>query len=132
MDFSTLFSAENFLYIIGGSICVVLFIIVVLIKVFKNGPAESAPLVVGSATPTPVTESQSLSKEEQILPSTEVIDAAPVVVATNAATPAIEVSKGEIPPMSSWKPSQEAAPIQSEDTQDTPPTTIEESVKATS
>lgn len=130
MDFSTLFSAENFLYIIGGSICVVLFIIVVLIKVFKNGPAENAPLVVGSATPTPVTESQSLSKEEQILPSTEVIDAAPVVVATNAATPAIEVSKGEIPPMSSWKPSQEAAPIQSEDTQDTPPATIEESVKA--
>lgn len=130
MDFSTLFSAENFLYIIGGSICVVLFIIVVLIKAFKNGPAENAPQVVGSATPTPVTESQSLSKEEQILPSTEVIDAAPVVVATNAVTPAIEVSKGEIPPMSSWKPSQEAAPIQSEDTQDTPPTTIEESVKA--
>lgn len=129
MDFSTLFSPENTLYIIGGVICVVLVIMLVLIKVIKGGQVANVPTVSESASPTVTTQSQSLTEEEKILPSTEVLDIAPVSVTTNATTPAIEVSKGEIPPMSAWKPSQEAVHIQSEDGQDVPPTTIEESVK---
>ncbi len=118
MDFSSLVSSGSLLYIIGGGVCVVLVIVLIFITMSKGGTsATSSPLSdTNGATPATTVESQSLASNEQILPSNEVLDPLPVAVNTNATTPAMDVSKGEIPPLSSWKPSQDAAPIPAEDT----------------
>lgn len=114
MDFSTLLSSGPLLYVGVGVI--VLLIIVLLYKLFSS-KTESAPspaITTQAAAVSVATETQTVAQPAETLPSTEVINQMPV--AEPAATlPVVETPKAEVPPLSSWKPSQEAAPIPAKD-----------------
>jgi hypothetical protein len=120
MNFSSLLSSWSLLYAVGGGVCVVFIIVFILVKILNPKQSSQvqtfnlAEVAVSTALP-----SQALTKEGSILPSTNVMDIAPVVIANNAASASVEINKGEIPPLSSWKPNQEAVSFKSEDGVDT-------------
>lgn len=114
MDFSTLLSSGSLLYV--GLGVVVLLIIVLLYKLFfgKKESAAAPSLATQSAAASVTTETQAVTQSAEVLPSTEVINQMPVVE-TTPTLPVAEAPKAEVPPLSSWKPSQEAAPIPAKD-----------------
>lgn len=115
MDFSTLFSSGNSLYIIGGVVLVIVLIEVVVIFSKKSPVNQALSAAVAPATPSVGTETQAVAKEESILPSTAIAETSPAIMEQNTAAVSLEPVKAAIPPLSSWKPSEVAAPIKVED-----------------
>lgn len=129
MDFSTLLSSESLLYI--GLGVIVLLIIVLATFFFKGKPAVIPTPVAASTNVAATTTTQAVTQPAEVLPSTEVVNQMPAVEQAQT-LPATEAPKGELPPLSSWKPSQEAAPIPANDGPTTAPATVGESVAGTS
>lgn len=128
MDLSTLLSSESLLYV--GLGVVALLIAILSYFLFKTKPsAEGAPVAVTVAASV-ATESQAVTQPTESLPSTEVLNQTPTV--EQAAAAKVEVLKGEVPPLSSWKPSQEAAVIPASDDSTDLPSTVGESISSPS
>lgn len=126
MDFSTLLSSGSLLYVgIGAT---VVLIVILTTSLFRGRSSASAPAVATSAAVSGASESQAVAEPTESLPSTEVVNQMPAV--EQASTQPVQMPKGEVPPLSSWKPSQEAAPIPSNDDSIIPPSTIGESVSS--
>ncbi len=128
MDFSTLLSSGSLLYV--GLGVAVLLVIILAVFLFRGKPATPAPEGGAPAAVTTSTETQAISQPTETLPSTEVVNQMPVV--EQAATQPAEVPKGEVPPLSSWKPSQEAAVIPANDDSTAAPSTVGDSVSSSS
>ncbi|MBP6888448.1 MAG: hypothetical protein KBC21_01975 [Candidatus Pacebacteria bacterium] len=129
MDLSFLLLSGTSLYIVGAVVCVV---VVLLLVVFGKKSEQGSTSVASpvATTPSVTTESQSLAQEESILPSTTMAETSPLVIETlSSITPPIAVNKGEIPPLSSWKPSETVVPIKSEEVVVGSSETLQESVE---
>ncbi len=128
MDLSTLLSSESLLYVVLG--VVALLVAILSYFLFKTKPSvEVAPVAV-TAVASAVTVAQAVTQPTESLPSTEVVNQMPTV--EHATVSKVEVPKGEVPPLSSWKPSQEAAVIPASDDSTGAPSTVGESISSPS
>lgn len=109
MDFSILLSPGSLLYVgIGAAILLIIIFTAFLFKE-KSSEATESTIAVSSNVSVAV-GTQAVTQSTEALPSTEVVNQTPVIEPV-ATLPVSEASKTEVPPLSSWKPSQEAAPI---------------------
>jgi hypothetical protein len=128
MDFSTLLSSESLLYV--GLGVIVLLVIVLASFLFKGKPAAAPTPVTASINVAATTATQAVTQQAEVLPSTEVVNQMPVVEQAQT-LPTNEAPKAAVPPLSSWKPSQEAAPLPANDDSSAASTTVAESVAGT-
>lgn len=115
MDFSTLFSSGNTLYIIGAVVIVILVIELFVILSKKSPVNQAITATTIPVAPSATTETQAVTKEESVLPSTTIAETSPAVMDQNTSAVIAEPAKAVIPPLSSWKPSEVAAPIKVEE-----------------
>lgn len=108
MDFLLLTSTELSLLI--GAVIVIILIIIAVVVLLLGGKKEA---VSGEATslnsPTEV-QSHMPTGSVQTIPSTEKADILPSTESVNI-LPTNEMTNGAVPPISSWKPSEHAAPL---------------------
>ncbi len=125
MNFSTLLSSEALLYVGLG---VIFLLVIVLSSFLFKGKSVAVPTSVATSTNlTATTTTQAVTQPVEVLPSTEVINQTPVA-GPDVTLPVADTPKAVVPPLSSWKPSQEAAPIPANDDTTASPTSVGESV----
>ncbi len=109
MDFSTLLPSGSLLYVGIGAV-----ILLVILAAFLFKGKSVVAQTQASTDVTTTTESQAVTQPLETLPSTDLAQQMPVVE-SSASLPVAETQKATVPPLSSWKPSQEAAPLPASD-----------------